>query len=399
MTGHLPDTLLHFARTLRSAGMRVGPGEVIEAARAMLAIGLDRRDDLQAALAAVLVKRRQDRALFDQAFHLFWKDPQLFARMLSLLLPRLTLPAGRGEGDDILRRLADALAPQSGEGQPADSDSLAVEAMLEWSADERLRRLDFEAMTADELRQAQEAMRQIRVVLPPRPTRRKSPDPNGTQLDLRASLRAGLRSGGDMIALRRWRRKERPPPLVVLCDISGSMERYARALLSFMHALANDGHSFHGFVFATRLTNITRFLRHRDVDLAMAEAGHSVADWSGGTRIGACLEVFNRQWSRRILGQGATVLLMTDGLDQAAGPDLARQMDRLHKSCRRLVWLNPLLRWESFAPKATGIRTMLPHVDDFLPVHSLASLDRLAAALSDPPTTGRAPQRQWSCQP
>jgi uncharacterized protein with von Willebrand factor type A (vWA) domain len=201
---------------------------------------------------------------------------------------------------------------------------------------------------------------------------------------MRKTLRAALRQA-DLIQLQRKRRRTRPPPLVVLCDISGSMSRYSRLFLHFMHAVTNDRDRVHTFLFGTRLTNVTRMLRHKDVDEAIANVAASVEDWSGGTRIGQTLAEFNRFWSRRVLGQGAVVLFISDGLDRDAGAGIGREIDRLHKSCRRLIWLNPLLRYEAFEPKSLGMRAILPHVDEFRPVHSLESLESLIEALSGPP--------------
>lgn len=195
-----------------------------------------------------------------------------------------------------------------------------------------------------------------------------------------------------MNALARRGRRRRWPNLVVLCDISGSMSRYSRIVLHFLHTVANTrGQGWarvHGFTFGTRLTNITRHLATRDVDAALAAAGAEARDWEGGTRIGACLHAFNRDWSRRVLGQGAVVLLITDGLDRDDPQDLAREMQRLHLSARRLIWLNPLLRWDGFAPRAQGVRAMLPHVDSFRAGHSIAALEDLGQALSRPDDSG-----------
>src|SRR6185369_2536727 len=185
------------------------------------------------------------------------------------------------------------------------------------------------------------------------------------------------------------------PPLVVLCDISGSMSRYSRLFLHFMHSTTNDRDRVYTFVFGTRLTNITRYLRYRDVDLALDRVAEIVADWSGGTRIGKCLAEFNRLWSRRVLGQGAVVLFVSDGLDRDAASGLAREMERLHKSCRRLIWLNPLLRYDRFQPKSLGIRAILPHVDEFRPAHNLASLAELVAALNGPAPIRGSDMGKW----
>jgi uncharacterized protein with von Willebrand factor type A (vWA) domain len=256
------------------------------------------------------------------------------------------------------------------------------------SAEERLRKMDFEAMSEEEARAARNAIARLRLPFDEVPTRRFRPDPMGPRADLRATLRQSLREGGDLVEIARRRRHTRTPPLVALADISGSMARYASVLLAFLHAVANDRSRVHVFLFGTRLTNVTRALKHRDAEVAFQMVSNLVPDWSGGTRIGETLHRFNRDWSRRVLGQGATVLLITDGLDRDGGAGLAEEAERLRKSCRRLVWLNPLLRWDGFEPKAAGIRAILPHVDDFRPVHNIDSLKALVHALSGP-----APQR------
>jgi len=242
-------------------------------------------------------------------------------------------------------------------------------------------------MTGEELAQAKRMIARLRLPIPEVRTRRMTPDDRGTRVDLRGSLRACLRGNADVIPLRRRSPQHRHPPLVVLCDVSGSMSRYARMLLHFLHAITNDRDRVHTLVFGTRLTNITRQLRHRDVDVALAGVAQVVADWSGGTRIGASLHEFNLRWSRRLLGQNAVLLLISDGLDRDMGKDLSEQMERLHKSCRKLIWLNPLLRYEGFEPRPTGVRLMLPHVDAFLPAHNIDSLVELARALSVAPSS------------
>jgi uncharacterized protein with von Willebrand factor type A (vWA) domain len=250
--------------------------------------------------------------------------------------------------------------------------------------------MDFEAMSEAEVRAARSAIARLKLPFDEVPTRRFRPDPMGPRADLRETLRRSLREGGDLVEIARRRRRTRTPPLVALADISGSMARYAAVLLAFLHAVANDRARVHVFLFGTRLTNVTRALRHRDAEVAFQMVANLVPDWSGGTRIGETLHRFNRDWSRRVLGQGATVLLITDGLDREGGAGLAEEAERLRKSCRRLVWLNPLLRWDGFEPKAAGIRAILPHVDDFRPVHNIDSLTALVHALSGP-----APQRIW----
>jgi len=398
--GRLVENILHFARTLRAAGLPVGTGKVLEAIRAVEAIGLSRRDDFYWALHAVFVDRREQRALFDQAFHLFWRNPELLSRMMALLLPDVRPEGGmRSEQSERLsRRLVDALAARPGLGESAGENAkekIEVDAVLTWSDREMLRKADFEQMSTAELALARKAAEAMRLQLAPQRTRRFVADRRGPRIDMRASLRAALRTGGDIIPLRLARPRLRPPPLVVLCDISGSMSRYSRMFLHFMHAVANDRDRVHAFVFGTRLTNITRQLRHRDVDVALDRVAEAVEDWDGGTRIGPCLAAFNLSWSRRVLGQGAVVLLVTDGLERDDSALLGREVERLHKSCRRLIWLNPLLRYDGFAPKSAGIRAILPHVDDFRPVHNLESLDGLAKALADLDARRSGIRRPW----
>ncbi len=381
MAGGLAVNLMHFARALRAAGLAVGPGKLLQAVEAVEAVGLGNRADFYWALHAVFVNRRDQRELFDQTFHVFWRNPDILKRMIGLMLPtlRTDLPSGR---DALSRRVADALRGTAPEAEGPPRTRVEIDAAFTVSAQERLQEKDFEKMSAEEMAEARRMLARIVLPVAEAATRRYRPDPRGDRIDPRATLRRMLRTGGEPAVLARRRRRTRPPPLVVLCDISGSMTRYSRMLLHFMHALSNDRDRVHSFVFGTRLTNITRHLRHRDVDVALDAVSAAVEDWSGGTRIGSALRAFNRTWARRVLGQGAVVLLISDGLDRDAGEGLAAEAERLHKSCRRLVWLNPLLRWEGFAPKSSGIRALLPHVDDFRPVHNLNSLAALADALN-----------------
>jgi len=382
--GRLLENLLYFGRALRAAGLPVGPGKVLAATEAVRAVGIANRDDFYWALHAVFVNRRDQRELFDQAFHVFWRNPQLLEKMMGLLLPEIRSPEGT-KSEEMSRRLAEALHPGQGEA-PADrphEQEIELDAAMTFSDREILQRMDFEQMSAEEIAQAKQLIRRMTMPLMDVATRRFKLDPRGARADMRATLRSALRSGS-LIALKRKSRRTRPPPLVILCDISGSMNRYSRLFLHFMHAVTNDRDRVFTFLFGTRLTNVTRFLRYRDVDVALDKVAAAVEDWSGGTRIGQCLGEFNRRWSRRVLAQGAVVLFITDGLDRDAGAGLGLEMDRLHKSCRRLTWLNPLLRYEGFAPKSLGMRAILPYVDEFRPVHNLESLGELVSALSRP---------------
>lgn len=398
-SGKLSHNIAHFARALRRAGLPIGPGRVIDAIRAVEAAGFTEKVDFYWTLHACFVSRPEQRAVYDQVFRLYWRDPQFLEHMMTLLLP-----AVRGVQEDRLadaaeKRAAEALLDGNGidlperetEGQDEEAQ-IEIDASSTMSHEERLKTLDFEQMSMAEVAEAKRML--ARLALPVRPlvTRRMVADLAGRRIDARRTLRAALRQGGEVTHLMRRAPGERWPNLVVLCDISGSMSQYSRLVLHFVHAVANrKGQGWakvHAFTFGTRLTNITRHLKNRDVDAALKAAGAEAQDWSGGTRIGTCLRGFNRDWSRRVLGQGAVVLLITDGLDRDDTGALAAEMERLHLSCRRLIWLNPLLRWDGFAPKATGIRAMLPHVDSFRAGHSIASLEALGRAISEAQDTG-----------
>ena len=393
--GYLADNVLHFVRVLRAAGLPVGPAKVIDAIAAVEAVGVANKTDFREALAAVLVSRHEQLVLFEQAFDLFWRNPKLLEKMVAALLPRVY---GRmndaPDQPELPSRLAQAmLPPKLPSARPDDEDEVELDAAFTFSPREVLQAKDFATMTADELTQVKTVLARLKLPLPELPVRRTRPAARGHRIDLRATLRGMTGAAGAVAPLAFRARIRRTPPLVVLCDISGSMDRYARMLLHFLHAITNDRHRVHTLVFGTRLTNITRHLRHRDVDVALERVAGSVQDWAGGTRIGACLGEFNRRWSRRLLGQNAVVLLISDGLDAESGEGLEFEVERLAKSCARLVWLNPLLRYAEFEPRSAGIRAILPHVDDFLPVHNLASLTALAAALSRRESRGRAGAR------
>ncbi|HEY2967094.1 MAG TPA: VWA domain-containing protein [Casimicrobiaceae bacterium] len=384
----LAENILHFARVLRAAGLPVGPAKVIVALEAVQAVGVERREDFRAALESVLIERHEQQALFDQAFELYWRNPRLLERMMQLLLPKVYTRAPRADAETPLSaRLAEALAPPRVEEQEAEPQEITVDAAFTFSPREVLQSKDFETMTAAELSEVKAMIARLRLPLPELPIRRTVAASRGSAVDLRATLRAMASAGGTVVPLAWRERRRRRPPLVVLCDISGSMDRYSRMLLFFLHAITNDRDRVHTLLFGTRLTNITRHLKRRDVDVALARVSAAVSDWAGGTRIGACLAEFNQRWSRRLLGQGAVVLLISDGLDSDVGEGLAAEMERLAKSCRRLIWLNPLLRYEKFEARPAGIRAMLPYVDDLLPVHNLESLKQLATAFAQPHTT------------
>jgi len=386
--GQLADNVLHFARVLRKAGVPMGTDRPLLALQALEVAGIGSRADLHAILQACLIDRVEHRAIFDQAFHVFWRDPDLLNEVMRLLLQ--SAGARRAAGQAPLgssRRLTEALFRDtpSPRTEPV-RERLAVDAHLSWSDRERLRKADFDSMTTAEWAAAQRMVAALEPLFARIVTRRDTPSTHGQRLDLRALLRESARRGGDIAMLPHRTRRTRIEPLVVIVDISGSMSRYSRMFLHFIHALENGaqaaGLRVSAFVFGTRLTHVTRQLRARDPDEAIAHVVRQVEDWSGGTRIGLCLKDFNQRWARRVPLGSSTVLLVTDGLEHADLELLSAQCERLARSCRRLLWLNPLLRYDAFEPRARGIRAILPHVDRLLPMHNIDSLEQLTRVLS-----------------
>ncbi len=375
----LEANVVHFVRLLRRAGLAVGPGDVIDAERAVAAVDMVRRDQFYAALHAVLVKNRVDHDLFDEAFRLFWRDPMGAESAMALLLPQMKTPTAKS----VSRRLSEAWKPpQQRPPETPPPPEPQVDTFLAYSADEVLKKRDFDQMSADELAKARRIVRSLDAKVRLIPTRRTRAADHGHHLDPARTVRDALRRGGEIQKLRWQRRLERPPTVVALCDISGSMGRYSEMLLRFLHTLLAHRRRGHVFTFATHLTNITRSLQDRDVDKALNEVGNEVTDWASGTRLGLCLREFNQHWSRRVLAQGAIVLLVTDGLDRDDAEALRTEAARLGRSCKRLIWLNPLLRYAGFEPKAQGVQALLPAIDEHRPIHDLASLEALAKVLA-----------------
>lgn len=384
-SGRLAQNVLHFARVLRAAGLPIGTDRVLLALQALHIAGIDSRAELHAVLRACLIARAEQQPIFDQAFHVFWTDQSLLGEIMRMLAPSTaaTGPVPRAGS----RRLADALLPREGPHRPigpaAEPRAAAVD--IGSSDREQLRKRDFESMSAAEFLAAQRCITALRPHLTKLRTRREAPCRHSGRIDLRRMLRHGGRSGGDVLGFPRKVQRRRVEPICVIIDVSGSMSRYSRIFLHFVHALMNaertGGLRVQAFVFGTRLTAITRQLVHRDADEAIDRVARQVEDWSGGTRIGACLREFNLRWARRFPLSSSTVLLVSDGLEHAHVELLAAECERLARSCRRLIWLNPLLRYDAFEPKARGVRAMLPHVDRMLPVHNLESIEQLIGAL------------------
>ncbi|MDP5216580.1 VWA domain-containing protein [Ruegeria sp. 2205SS24-7] len=393
----LAANIIHFARALRKAGLPIGTGRVVDAIQAVEAAGFTARRDFYWTLHACFVNRPEHRAVFAQVFRLYWRDPRYLEHMMAMMLPAI-----RGVQEDRTaqaaeKRAAEALLDGAQRDLPEIEDQeegteIEVDASMTMSSEERLRSLDFEQMSTEEVARAKRMLARLELPVKPIPSRRGQASHLGHRLDRTRTLRQAMRQGGELRDIATLQPRPRWTNLVVLCDISGSMSQYSRIILHFLHAVANAKGAgwakVHAFTFGTRLTNITRHLHQRDVDAALAAAGGEAQDWEGGTRIGHCLHQFNRDWSRRVMGQGAVVLLITDGLDRDDPDQLAKEMERLHLSARRLIWLNPLLRWQGFAPKARGIAAMLPHVDSFRAGHSIASLEDLAEVISRPDDVG-----------
>ena len=389
--GALADNILHFARVLREAGVPLGPGAVLDALAAVEAAGFSDRQDFYVTLHAVFVKKHEHSLLFDQAFAIFWRRRGLLEKLIAMMSPQAPTarpppPAAAGAS-----RVADALF-KSKPKEPKAAPSIDLDARFTMSDQEILRAKDFAQMTAAEIEEARKLIRTLVMPEDRRRVRRLAPTANALRVDPRRSFRRSLQPGG-MINLAYRAPLERAPPVVALCDISGSMTEYSRLFLHFLHALGQT-RRVSTFLFGTRLTNVTRAMRARDPDEALAQASKLAVDWSGGTRIGEAISRFNRDWARRVLGQGAIVLLFTDGLERDGVGDLAAAAERLRKSSRRVVWVNPLLRFDGFAARAQGVRAMLPHVDAFRPIHNLASMADLCATLAGGRDSGKDP-KSW----
>ncbi len=389
----LAENIVHFARALRRAGLPIGTGRVVDAIVAVRAAGFSQKRDFYWTLHACFVNRPEHRTVFSQVFRLYWRDPRYLEHMMSIMLPAIRGVQEERKAKAAEKRAAEALldgqAPetlQNFDNEVEEKTLIEIDASFTISEKERLKTLDFEQMSTAEIAAAKDMLARLKLPVSPLKSRRTAVNMQGKLYDRRATLRRSIRQGGEIRSLQFKERKERLPNLIVLCDISGSMSQYSRMVLHFLHAVSNNKKGIwtkvHAFTFGTRLTNITRHLSTRDVDAALTAAGAQARDWEGGTRIGACIHSFNNEWSRRIMGQGAVVLLITDGLDRDCQSNLSLEMRRLHRSAKRLIWLNPLLRWDEFAPKASGIRAMLPHVDSFRASHTIASLEDLSKVIS-----------------
>jgi hypothetical protein len=387
--GRLAENILYFARALRAAGIPVGPGAVLDALEALGVAHVGARDDFYWTLHSIFVKRHEHTILFDQAFRIFFRKRGYIEKMVASMLPETQAGVPKRPPPGA-QRIQEALF--SGLARDEEKSEVEIDARLTVSDREVLQKKDFAQMTATEIAAAREAISRLTLPLDAVRTRRMTASRHGHLIDIRRTLRASMKAGGAVIDLKFLGPRVKKPPVVALLDISGSMSEYTRLFLHFLHAVTDARKRVTTFLFGTRLTNVTRAIRQRDPDEALAACSADVADWSGGTRIASSLRVFNKQWARRVLSQGAVVLLITDGLERDADDTLSFEMDRLHRSCRRLIWLNPLLRFDGFEARAKGVRTMLPHVDELRPIHNLQSMAELVRALSGAPAKGYDPR-------
>ena len=397
--GRLAQNIMNFGRILRAAGLPIGSGQIIKATEAVAEIGITDREIFYWTLHAVYVTRIDQREIFDQAFHIFWKNPHLLERMMQMVLPTFKTNQPDQRDEEVIRRVSDALKEEREQEKQnqdkVEEQEIDLDATMTFSNQEILQEMDFEKMTVVELEAAKSAISHLQMPLKEIPSRRYTMNSSRGIIDLRGTLRASMKRAGDDIPLKYKTIRTKPPALVALCDISGSMTRYSRMLLHFMHTLTNARSEVFTFLFGTRLTNVTRYLRNKDVDESLEKASQAVNDWSGGTRIGECLHDFNYNWARRVLSRGSIVLLISDGLDRDSGVGLSKEVDKIKRSCNRLIWLNPLLRFDQFSPRSMGVRAILPNVHEFRPVHSLNSLRELAQALGTHNFDNKSQMQGW----
>ena len=365
-----------FARLLHDAGLEAGPRRLTDATRALGCIDLKKRDDFRNALRSVFVSRKEEIVTFEAAFDIFWSPPD--PRASAGLIPGRSRPLAMSP--ERARIWANALGLNTSQMNREQDPKEFPASSSGYSAEELLRHKDFEEMTWEEMEQVRRLLQQAPWRVAVRRTRRLRPSHAGS-IDLRRSARQAIRSSGELMALFRRKPRVRRRPLVLICDVSGSMERYSRLLMIFAHAIARR-EDLEAFVFSTRLTRITRLLRHRDLDRALESVSKGVHDFSGGTRIGDALGDFNRKWARRVLGHGAVVLIVSDGWDRGDPQHLVAELVHLRRSSHRLIWLNPLLGSRGYEPLTRGMAAALPHCDDFLAAHNVAALEDLGSLLA-----------------
>jgi hypothetical protein len=382
-SGKLADNITGFGRALRRAGVRVDSSRIALAADAALAVGLDRKQDVSAAMEAVMVSREQDRLVFRELFDVYFRNPEIAQKLLSQLLPS---SEGKAEPSQRRPRVREALSPQKTFGHQAkpkqEDQKVEFDAAMTASDLQRLKHADFNALSGTEYRLVERLARDIRLPLPSFASRRTRPGAQGAQLHWPGLMQRAVRNGGELMELPRLERREQPLPLLVLVDVSGSMERYTRLLLAFLHAATRQHRRRDVFAFGTRLTDLTPAFRLADTDEMLAHASAAIEDFAGGTQLGEALHTLRHDHARRLVGRRTLVLIVTDGLDTGEPKELGEALDWLRRRCRRLLWLNPLLRFDGYAPLARGAAELHSHAHGMLAVHNLSKLDDLASSIA-----------------
>jgi len=382
-SGKLADNIAGFGRALRRAGVKVDSQRIALAKEAALAVGISEKEDLSAAFEAVMVSREQDRLVFRELFDVYFQDPKVANKLLAQLLPSAE---GKAEASKRRPRVREALAPQKAFGQqarPASEDQkLEFDAAMTASSIERLQHADFNALSATEYRMVERLARDIKLPLPHFASRRSHPAAAGARIHWPGVMQRAAATCGELMQLPRLARRERPLPLLVLVDVSGSMERYARLLLAFLHAATRRHPQRDVFAFGMHLTDLTPAFRQADTDEMLAHASLAIADFAGGTQLGASLAGLRQHHARRLVGRRTMVLIITDGLDTGEPAALAQELAWLRRRSRRLLWLNPLLRFDGYAPLARGAAVLHSYAHGMLAVHNLAKLEELAASLA-----------------
>lgn len=379
-----------FARFLRQAGCEIGTGEILSAVEAASFVGVHHRDDFREAMRSTLIINHKLIPLFDQLFEIYWRNPNRLENVSDILRKLSESRLAQAELDSMKRadrqlrvNEIDSFKSSQENGDERDDDERTPYDLFMYSREEILRAKNFESYSEEELSEAKELLKRYRWSFGEKRLRRLTPGHRRYRLNMRGTIRKNIFPTQDFVRLAWRQRKKKPRPLVVLLDVSGSMENYTRILLHFITVVAGINRRLEAFTFGTRLTRITHYLRQKDTDAAAELVSRAVEDWSGGTRIGEAVEQFNLLWARRVLGGGAVVLIISDGWDTGNLDTLSNEIDRLHRSVHRLIWLNPNLGYEGYEPLTQGIQVIAPHIDQFLPIHNLQSLIDLGRVLAD----------------
>ena len=378
----LDKNVIFFARLLRASGISLSSDSILEAIESIKLVGIENKKSFFYALQTCLIKRPEDMKIFAQAFSLFWQNPKFRDRIRELLLPQTRMQGAEEEKEELAKRIQDTLStPENSKSRVVEEETLLIDTSGTASDNQLFKDKDFEMMSKDELQMASQSIKELLIKIPRRPFRRSERSSLGKQVSTRESLREAKRNFGSVLP-KLVKKKEVSRPVIVLLDISGSMENYSRMMIHFVHNLMQKHKKVHAFLFGTKLTNISFHIKNRDIDVALKEISKATNDWAGGTRIRDSIFTFNKKWVRRVSSSNSIIFLITDGLDRDHSTDLFNQMERLQKSCYKLVWLNPLLRFKDFLPKSISIKRILLNVDAFLPIHSIGSMQNLTSLIS-----------------